>query len=265
MTKRILSSERLDKIVEIVKKKGAVTVKELTEIFSVTERTINRDLKFMDRENFLKKVHGGAVLPKEFIPDLMFEDNIKAQIQEKKIIAKKALEFIYEDDSLILDASTTSIILAREIVKKNINNLTIISNSTYTIDALKKLPNSNIICTGGEYIVKNGSLVGIYSESMLSRIRAKKLFFSVAGISLSDGLTDSVTSEKNIKNIMMEVSGEINLLVISNKINKVAVHRVAPISSIDRLIIDSGASESFINGVKDLGVDIIVTNKDQEL
>jgi DeoR/GlpR family transcriptional regulator of sugar metabolism len=138
--------------------------------------TINRDLRFLDKSNSIIKIHGGAIFPKSKLYELNYDKRVTTHLREKEIIAQKAINFINYRDSIILDDSTISIILARYLAKQQFSALTVITNSSLVTDELKFSENITLISTGGEYNPKFGSFTGIYSELVLSKLRAKKLF-----------------------------------------------------------------------------------------
>jgi DNA-binding Lrp family transcriptional regulator len=53
---------RKEKILEILKEKKEVTVKELSNIFKVSEMTIYRDIKELEKEGEIKRKHGSVLL-----------------------------------------------------------------------------------------------------------------------------------------------------------------------------------------------------------
>ena len=53
--------ERQKKIMEILSVEGAVSVSRLSSELGVTEETVRRDLEKLERQNSLKRTHGGAV------------------------------------------------------------------------------------------------------------------------------------------------------------------------------------------------------------
>jgi DeoR family transcriptional regulator, fructose operon transcriptional repressor len=244
--------ERRNKIVGIIKERGEVTTNELCAITEKSTMTINRDLRFLDKNNTITKIHGGAVYPKSKLYDLNYDKRITAHIKEKELIAKKAINFIKDRDTIILDNSTTSMVLARYLAKQNISELTVITNSNYVIEELRFSENITLISTGGEYIPKYNSLAGIYAELTLSKLRAGKLFFSVAGISIKDGLTDGNSTEIEIKNKMFEISNKIYLLIDSHKFNNVLTHKIGDISIVDVIICDRKIEPEFLTELKNL-------------
>ncbi len=57
--------DRKEKIVEILQEKGEATVKELANIFNVSEMTIYRDIKELEKEGYIKRKHGSVLLKTE--------------------------------------------------------------------------------------------------------------------------------------------------------------------------------------------------------
>lgn len=57
----LLAEERRRRILSLLQEKGSVTVRELTSLFGVSEMTVHRDLKRLEREGVLRKAFGGAI------------------------------------------------------------------------------------------------------------------------------------------------------------------------------------------------------------
>ena len=57
----MLSDKRLEQIVSLVEERGFVTIKELSQLFNVSEVTVRRDVQQLEKENRLRRTHGGAV------------------------------------------------------------------------------------------------------------------------------------------------------------------------------------------------------------
>ncbi len=54
--------DRKKKILEILEEKGEVTVKELSNVFNVSEMTIYRDIKQLEKQGLIKRKHGSVLL-----------------------------------------------------------------------------------------------------------------------------------------------------------------------------------------------------------
>ncbi len=59
----MLAEQRQMLIVEEIRRRGAVRVSELTELLSVSDMTVRRDLDALASSGLVEKVHGGATAP----------------------------------------------------------------------------------------------------------------------------------------------------------------------------------------------------------
>ena len=92
----MLTEQRHDIILQLLKEKGSITVTEIKERLNVSESTIRRDLLVLDRENKLVKVFGGAVLAEENVmtTELSVSQKEDVNTDEKQIIAQYAANLI---------------------------------------------------------------------------------------------------------------------------------------------------------------------------
>lgn len=58
----MLAIERRNEILEKLQKEKRVVVSELSRLYSVTEETIRRDLEKLEKDGYVIKSYGGAVL-----------------------------------------------------------------------------------------------------------------------------------------------------------------------------------------------------------
>lgn len=56
------NAKRKQEILKIIKERGEVTVKELSHIFNVSEMTIYRDIRELEKEGEIKRKHGSVLL-----------------------------------------------------------------------------------------------------------------------------------------------------------------------------------------------------------
>ena len=71
----MLPSVRRKRIVELLEQNGAVKISHLSQVLSVSEMTIHRDLNSLGEAGVLRKVRGGAVMAGETAVDLAFSDH----------------------------------------------------------------------------------------------------------------------------------------------------------------------------------------------
>lgn len=87
-------------------------VNELAEELDVTTMSIRRDLQRLDQQGPLQKVHGGADLPNGWLREKPFGEKKLILTQQKRAIARRAMELTTAGDTILLDAGTTTFELA---------------------------------------------------------------------------------------------------------------------------------------------------------
>ena len=87
----MLARERQNKIVEMVNANGSVLVKELSEMFEVTEDSIRKDLSLLEKKELLKKTYGGAVRTESILMNSMFLNVKEKTLRKKRKLQKKHL------------------------------------------------------------------------------------------------------------------------------------------------------------------------------
>ncbi len=105
----MLAIERRQEIMRLIRRDKSVRVHELAGRFEVTEETIRRDLDKLDKEGKVKKTYGGAILEEPVSDDPSFMDRQKVNMDEKKLIAKRASELIEDGETIFIDMSTTAL------------------------------------------------------------------------------------------------------------------------------------------------------------
>lgn len=233
-----MSKERDKEILEILVAKKQATVKELADRLFVSEPSIRRDLANLEKQNLIKRVHGGAVieetaLSKNKIPFAIRE---LEQSNAKVIIAQKAIELVHDNDVIFLDASTSAYQLIPFLQSKR--NLTVITNG---VRALEKLAEYDIhtISTGGSLVASCMALVGEDAYRTIESINADIAFFSCRGLSNEGYLTDIAPAENHVRQKMIKNSKHSYLLCTSDKFGKKYYHNLCHSKELDGIITNS--------------------------
>src|SRR5690242_19012492 len=96
------SIERHQKIIETINEKGYESVTSLCKLLRVSAVTVRKDLKFLETNHKLYRTHGGATNTNPFTIDRSINEKENLQREEKKRIAKKASQYIENNDSIII-------------------------------------------------------------------------------------------------------------------------------------------------------------------
>ncbi|MCS7032733.1 MAG: DeoR/GlpR family DNA-binding transcription regulator [Phycisphaerae bacterium] len=255
----LLPDQRRRKILEKLRADGVVRVAALAAELSVTEETVRRDLKHLDRQGVLIRTHGGASLidrpdPASTLPlhgDAPFEERLRARSVEKRAIAREAATRIRAGQVIALDGSTTAWELACLL---DLPRLTVVTNSLVITNLLASRGNVQVICVGGTLDVRLQMFGGILAEAALTRLHIDLAFFSCAGIDPERGLSDPTDSAGHIKRRLIEIADRSVLLADSSKLNRRAVVFFADPGDVDELITDAAAPAEVLERIRSLGV-----------
>ncbi len=249
-------NERKQKILEYITQKPQITVAELSELFGVSTVTIRKDLNALSKAGEIKRTFGGAVGLSPSKAEEIETEKETMNMEAKREIAEKAFKFIKEGDSLIIDAGSTTQELARLIIERGLEGLTIITNAFNIAEVFRERKEYELIFAGGHYRRGIYSCVGPFTNGILSAIHADKFFMGVNGFSVSQGITTPNMYEAEVKKTMMASSREHFVLVDSSKFGKVSLTKVAEIEDLDCMITDSGAPGDILDRIRKLGVDV---------
>ena len=252
----MLAQDRHTKILEILNKDKSVKVSTLIKLFDVSIETVRRDLEYLEKEGYLKRVHGGAVLEEVNGKELHFTERETKCIDEKKQIAEIACKYIKEGQSIAMDVSTTNHEIAKAI-KNKFNKLTIITNSLLIAMELSDKEKYNIILTGGLLKQEELCLVGNLAENFLNDFHIDTAFISVSGISVDGELTDFGFEEIHVKKKMIERAQQVIVAADSSKFCVVSLLKVANFNDIDMIITDSKLNKNILNKYREDGIEVI--------
>lgn len=250
--------ERRSLIMTILNEKRSASVNEIAAQFGVVEETIRRDLKELEAQGLLIRTHGGAVLSEDSSLEAPLEIREGINIAGKDSIALQAAALISDGDTIILDASTSSLFVAKHIKDKK--GLTVITNAVKVILELAGCDNITVVSMGGVLRRSSLSCVGRAAENLLDNYHAGKLFFSCKGFSINRGLTDSNEQESDLRRKMIESSDKSIFLCDHTKFDMVGYVATAKLEDIDLMITDSDLPPEWASKMRESGVEVIMAN-----
>ncbi|WP_232334307.1 DeoR/GlpR family DNA-binding transcription regulator [Oceanobacillus sp. AG] len=253
---KMFAEERRNIILNQLQKDKRLTVKELANSLQVSEATLRSDLNIMENKGLLIRTHGGAVLNENLPPKSNFTERAMKNIDSKIIIANRAIEFIQYKNSILLDASTTALELARKLKDTDLK-LTVVTSGLSTAMELKENPNINVIVLGGIARMGSMGLEGLIGSSILDKIHIDVLFSSASGFTIVDGLTDFNVYEVELKRQMVQKANKIVALIDHTKIGTSSISSFATTEQIDALITDKQLSEGLLNELASHNIKVI--------
>lgn len=232
--------ERYEKIIELLEKKGRVTVKELSQTFNVTEDCIRKDLRELENRGNLKRVYGGAMIQRNHSDIKPLDERKNINIDAKRSAALRAVDLIEEGDIIFLDVSTTNLEMAKILNKMDIK-VTVVSNMLEIILELRKNPTIRTISIGGEFNKEVGAIVGAAANRYISEFTFDKAFIGVCGVNMDTGNISTLDLEDgNTKKTIINCSHKSYVLMENEKFNYDEFFKFASITDISSIITEQG-------------------------
>ncbi|RLM02494.1 DeoR/GlpR family DNA-binding transcription regulator [Gibbsiella quercinecans] len=244
----MLPIERHRLIVEELNLHGRVLVAELVNLCRVSQETIRRDLTRLEKKGLLQRSHGGAIVMRKHERnqpeknsnfsehELAFRLRMHENTQQKTQIAKRALDFINPGDCILLDSSTTTWFLARQLPDVE---LTVLTNSLQIVQTLAAKERIRTICLGGEYSAHNEDFNGVVAEQPLKDFLINKTFFSCSSLGNDGYLRAANENNAHLKQQMLLASERKYLLLDAGKFLRPSFARICHYRDVDFLITDS--------------------------
>jgi len=237
----MLAIERRSQILSTIEAEKSVLVVELAKKYDVTEETIRRDLEKLEKEGFVKKTYGGAVLTENLSAELPYRIREKTNEAQKLIVAQKVFDLVEVGENIMLDASSTCVFIARKLKEKG--KLTIITNSVEILLECADCENLNLIATGGTLRGSSLSLVGQAAVRSIGKFTADKAVISCKGLDFDKGIMESDISEAEIKKAMAENSKQLILAVDNSKFNRLSFVKSLAWQQVNTITADSAPNE----------------------
>jgi len=259
--KRGDGAKRAEFILQELLHHGRVDAEWLSQQLQVNSSTIRRDLERLEQQNLLRRVHGGAVSVdmlaySSYAYGLTFQENMSRQIEEKTQIAREAMRLIVPGDTIALSPGTTTTHLARAIRHAQIQPLTVVTNAVNIAMELTGVQGITLTLTGGLLLPDFFALVGPLAEQSLNQMYVAKAFLGVTGVSLEYGLTGPNQLEGLTHRLTIQRAQQTIVLADHSKLERVALHSIAPITSLHTLITDSAAPTEVLAKLKELGIEV---------
>ena len=239
----MLKEERQKAILNEVELHNRVLLTDLAEMLDVSIDTARRDVKELDAESKLRKVHGGAI-SLGFTNPAASNNNIYA-LAEKITIAQKAVSLLKDGSVIFIDGGTTCLELARLIPEQL--QLTCFTLSLPVALQLLTKPNVEVIFIGGRISKDSQISTGASAVHDLSEIHVDYGFIGTGYVDSLHGLTEFDWDIVQVKKAVIQASKKAVLLCISEKLNSQHRYKTCDISSINTMITELDPENNLLN------------------
>jgi len=254
----MMASERHEKILLMLRKKGFIKLQELKRALNVSEVTIRKDLDDLQEAGYLQRCHGGALLEAFSQKEETFEKKASEFMEAKKKIAMHCLSFVKPNMTIFLDNGTTTFEIAKGIF--DITDIAVVTTdiriASYLLDS-----KAEVTMIGGKLQKSTGAVSGFSSEQMLKEMRFDLAFFGTSSINEKMEVTAPSAGKAAIKKMVQDNALFSVLTADSSKFNKQALHQVNTLSDYTAVVTDYEWSQNEAELVEQHNINVVAVDE----
>jgi DeoR/GlpR family transcriptional regulator of sugar metabolism len=249
------AADRRAVIVEQLEKTGRVAVGPLADACSASEMTIRRDLEALERDGVARRVHGGAVslVSRSYEPP--FAARARQRTDAKVAIGRAAAALLGRGETVVLDAGTTTLEVARAL--REAGSCTVCPLSLQAAALLADVPSIRLIVPGGEPRPGEGAFIGELPRRALAELHFDTYVLAIGGITAAEGITDFDLDDIAVKRVALASARRVIAVADGKKVGQVAFAVLAPAGRLDVLVTDASAPADEVQRLRDAGVEVV--------
>lgn len=248
--------ERRQKIVEFVNRLGTVSFAQLKAAFpEVSEMTLRTDLKALDEERRLVRVHGGAKSVEVIVgtDDFLLRRTLRAA-PEKAQIAQKALSLLRPDMTIYLDSGSTTTALARLLPDERYQ---IFTNSLSCASELLRLTRARVFLPGGFLNRYSQSMCGIQPMQTIGRVNFDLALIGTTSYAEKTGFSCGMEEEAQLKRAVIAQSEHSYVLMDAGKVGLTSAFTFASLTDVDGIVSDDALADGVRGACRALGKQVL--------
>lgn len=233
----MIASERRRAILQALNLRGVVSLRDMAAELGVAEITVRRDMEKLEAEGKLRRVQGGATsLEESDSAELTMKQKLPIHPGEKAAVAAYAAALVREGETVFLDAGTTMVPLAAQLLRRRVN---LVTHNTMCL-ALDRNPVAKLLLVGGEYLPHYQMNVGIIAQETLRKFYFDRAFLSCSGVDLERGVvcgTDMQSIE--MKRVALDQAARSCLLLDGSKFSTRGLMGVCETARFEEIVCDA--------------------------
>ena len=230
------TTQREVDILRILNDTGSGRIIDISRRLNVTEETIRRNVRRLEAQGIVTKVHGGVQL-KHWSPEATFAQRLTESTDAKRKIARKVAAMIGNGASLFLDVGTTTTFVAQAL--RSHKDLMVVTNSLSVAQTLATINGNRVFMAGGELRSHDGGAFGAEALAFVGQFRVSFAILSAAALTADAGFLLHDLREAEFSREIMRCAERSMMAVDATKFCRSAPIRIAPPELIDTLITDA--------------------------
>jgi DeoR family transcriptional regulator of aga operon len=250
--------DRRHVILERVADEQTIHVGTLAGELGVSEMTIRRDIRRLERDGFLRQTYGGATAHQARALNVAFNARALQHPREKRLIAVRAASMIDGARTIFFGVGTTIEQFARYFHARP--GLTVVTASLATASLLGTRA-VRTVAVGGEILRDDLTATGPIAVASLQHYHFDVAVISAAGVTARWGITEPSDEEADVQRTALRRSERVIVLADGSKVGQTHGAVVAPADVVETLVTDATAPTSELDTIRGLGVRVLLASR----
>lgn len=230
-----MRSEREEQLFQLLEEREFLPIAQVSELLHITPATARRLANRLAEHQMARRVHGGVRrIPPDLNPSIPFPLRELWFREEKRLLARRALELVRKDAVLFIHGGSTTFCFGELIADGSV-----ITNSLHLAALLcERFPGEagpEVIVPGGTLDRKAVILSGSRTERAIAGYRADAVFFSARGLD-GEGVLDTSEATVGVARAMIEHAGLVVMLADHSKFHSFGMARMVWWNEVDVLV-----------------------------
>lgn len=213
-----IMNKRQSQILNLLTKNKKMKVTKLSKLLDVSQVTIRKDLAFLENKGIISREHGYARLNDS--DDI--NNRLANHYENKQQIAKKVVESIQNGETIMIESGSCCALVALEIAHSK-KDITLITNSAFIADYIRRIKMVKIILLGGEYQNEAQVMVGPITKKCAEAFFVDKLFIGTDGFTKETGFTGNDYMRSEAVRDMAKQAANVIIITDSTKFSQKGV------------------------------------------
>lgn len=227
-------NKRHAQILDLLTENKKVEVTKLSDLLQVSQVTIRKDLDILESRGLIIREHGYATLN-----DSDDINNRLAYHYESKLeIAKRAAASVQNGETIMIESGSCCALVAMEIANTK-KDVTLITNSAFIADYIRKIGTVKIVLLGGEYQNESQVMVGPITKKCAEAFFVDKLFIGTDGFTIETGFTGNDYMRSEAVRDMAKQASNVIVVTDSVKFSQKGVVKLIDTAKVNYIYTDS--------------------------
>ena len=202
----------------------------------------------------VKRTHGGARLTAPRTDEFAFATRETHQLAEKEAIGRACAQLIAPNQSVIIDAGSTTYHVAKHLESKTPQ---IITNSLPVANLYNAATQVEVLVSGGVIYPRLGVLVGPHAVEAFSRLHTDVAIMSAGGIT-ANGIMNSHALLVDIQRAMIRAAHRVIFCLDHTKFERQSVTLLCELELVDTIVTDQPIGKVLRSRLDSEGIELVV-------